>query len=338
MDNVVYLSDRVQNCFMELFSTFYKENNDFLESAIEISGYLLSSNDKYCDILKKYDGVNKALLKQMIFSNFLEITYYRRKQGIKLDDIRLNILNLVEMEDLDDDSFMSLFYCDIHQFSIMVNDVLLYFSHPSPIYSFNVVKCISEEGFDKKLYSIYPLAVNEHMLTMEDSYSQKEFLLYTLIEIMINTMESLNFVIGEYPVPNPAYFQDIFNKLKEYDGSNPGLINLHKLILEQFNSRVVINKGNDYNKILLLEMLCSLVHTKHRCCILESEIEKQIMDKIHKVNFSLKDLSNLYDDNGEQIISSLINNWDMFPNEVILSDIRWFENVKEQAAKTLKRN
>ena len=338
MQNITYLSDSVQNCLNDIFSTAYKKTDDFMESLIETSNYLVSEGDEYDAILNKYEGVNKGLLNQMILSNFSEITYYRRKNGIQLDDIRLNILNSVEMAESNNNGFMSLLYCDVHQFATMINDVLLYFWHPSEMYSYNIVKSMNEDGFAQKLYPIYPLAFNEHMLTMDVSYSEKEFLLYTLIETAINATERLTFSNGKYPVPDSGYQQEIANILKKHNGSNPSLPDLHKQILEDFNSRVGISQGNNYNKILLLEILLSTVQTKHTCCIPESKDEKQIVETLYKTNLSLEELSNLYDNNEEQIISSLINGWNMFPIETMLSDVKYLENVKKESVKTLNKN
>lgn len=338
MQNITYLSDNIQNCLNNLFSTSYKKTDDFNKSLIDVANYLVTESEEYDVILDNYDGVNKGLLNQMIFSNFSEINYYRRKNGIQLDEERLYILNSVEKPDSPNSAYMLLLYCDVEQFATMINDVLLYFWHPSPMYSYNIVKSMSKDGFAKNLYPVYPLAVNEHMLTLDDSYNEKESLLYTLIETMINTTERLTFSKGEYPIPNAGYLQEIANTLKKHNGSNPSLPNLHKQILEEFNSRVGIDKGNDYNKILLLEILLSTIQTKHRCCIPESKEEKHIVEMIHKTNHSLEDLSKLYDNNEVQIISSLINDWNMFPIETMLSDIKYFKNVKEENVKKLKKD
>jgi len=339
MENISYLSDKIQNCLNDLFSASYKKTDDFNKSLIDISSYLVTESEEYDVILDKYDGVNKGLLNQMIFSNFSEINYYRRKNGVQLDDERLYILNSVEKPDSPNGAYMLLLYCDVQQFATMINDVLLYFWHPSPMYSYNIVKSMSEDGFAKNLYQIYPLALNEHMLTMDDSYNEKEFLLYTLIETMITATERLIFSSGNYPIPNAGYLQEIANTLKKHNGNNKNIPNLHKQILEEFNSKVGMTQGNNYNKILLLEILLSTVQTKHRCCIPESKEEKQIVEMIHKTNFSLGNLSDLYDNNEGQIISSLINDWNMFPIETMLSDVKYLENVKEESiVKTLKKD
>ena len=41
-----------------------------------------------------------------------------------------------------------------------------------------------------------------------------------------------------------------------------------------------MSPGNKYNKVLLLEILISTVQTKHSCCIIEGEVEKQIVETI----------------------------------------------------------
>lgn len=338
MENTTYLSDKIQDCLNDLFSTSYKKNDDYMKSIIEISNYLISNSNKYNNILKKYDIVNKKVLNQMILSNFSEITYYRRKNAIQLDDERLNILKSVETTNLNDNYIMSLLYCDIYQFATMINDVLLYFWHPSQIYSYNIVKSMYEDDFAKNLYQIYPLAMNEHILTLNDTFTEKEFLLYTLIETMINATEKLSFANGEYPIPNLGYLQNIANKLKEHNGNNPSLPNLHKEILENFNSRTDISKGNNYDKILILEILLSINQAKHRYYIPESQDEKDILNILKSINiYSLEEISNLYDAKEEKIISSLINDWNLFPDETMLFDTKMFKFVKEQEAKNLRK-
>ena len=115
---------------------------DFKKSLIDISNYLVTESEEYDDVLDKYEGVNKGLLNQMIFSNFSEINYYRRKNGVQLDDERLYILNSVEKPDSPNGAYMLLLYCDVQQFATMINDVLLYFWHPSPMALVNTLNVI----------------------------------------------------------------------------------------------------------------------------------------------------------------------------------------------------
>jgi len=338
MENITYLSDLAQVCLVDLFSTSYEKTDDYMKSVFEIANCLIDESNEYDGILNKYDGVNKNLLKQMILSNFSEITYYRRKNGIQLDSGRLNILEAVETADLNDDGVMVLLHCDMPQFATMINDVLLYFWHPSPIYSYNIVKAMNEDGFAKKLYPIYPLAMSEHMLTLDYSYSEKETLLYTLKEAIVNATERITFANGGDPIPNSGYLQDIANKLKKYNGRNPELPNLHEQILEEFNAKMGITEGIDYNKVLILEILVATVQAKQNQWIPESKIEKQVIEYLNKTNLTLENLSNFYDNNEKTIISSLIDDWNMVSDENMLADVEFFKKVKEQGTKNLKKD
>lgn len=135
-----FLSDQVQNCLNELFNEAYKKSQNYIEAISKISIYLVGDNNTYNYVLKMYSNVNRELLNRMVLSNFLEITYYRRKNDIPLDKKRLSILECALSSY--NDSLMDLIYFDAKQFFLMLNDVLLYFWHLSPIYSFNVVKII----------------------------------------------------------------------------------------------------------------------------------------------------------------------------------------------------
>ena len=323
MENVTYLSDNVQSCFENLFYTIDKKEN-FRESLFEVAVYLTSDSDKYDDFLGKYIGVNKNLLKQMILSNFLEMNYYRQKMGIKLDDERLNILKAIETDDLNDNSFL-LLYCDLKLFAKMINDVLLYLYHPSEIYSYNVVNCIIKDGFNEKLYSIYPLALSEHILTLNDKFTTREFLIFTLIEIIINATEKLYFSEGKSFSTDSTYIQEVSNKLKQHNGNDTSVFNLYKQIIDDFKNRI----GNNYNKVLMIEIFISFIQFKRNYCIPISILEKDMLEIINKNDYSKEDLIVLYDNNEEQIISLLIDNWSMFLDEDF-SYINLFEDIKDQ--------
>ena len=94
--NFKFLSDQVQNCLNELFNEIYKKDQSYIDAISEICAYLIGNNDKYDYILNKYNNVDKELSNRMVLSNFLEITYYRRKNAVPIDKDRLSILNTVE--------------------------------------------------------------------------------------------------------------------------------------------------------------------------------------------------------------------------------------------------
>jgi len=328
--NFQFLSDQVQNCLNELFNETYKKDQSYIDAVSEISVYLIGGNDKYDYILNKYNNVDKELLNQMVFSNFLEITYYRRKNDIPVDKERLSILNNVEsITSSKSEGLMDLMYLDSKQFFLMLNDVLLYFWHLSPIYSYNIVQCIIKDGFAKKLYSIYPLAMSEHMLTLDDSFSAKQLLLYTFYETLINATERIEFSNGEFPVPDAGYTQRLANILKIYNGKNPKLLNIHKEIFDDFTNRTNLNK-KDENKTLIIEIIISTIRAKQRYGFPLEQEEKCLIDLFDKSDKSAASITELYDNNQQVIVSSLINNWNYFSAEELLGDLPELKDTKQK--------
>lgn len=319
--NFKFLSDQVQNCLDELFNETYKKGQSYVDAVSEITIYLTGENDKYDYILNKYNNVDKELLNRMILSNFLEITYYRRKNAIPVDKERLSILNTIEsITSSKSEGLMDLMYLDSKKFFLMLNDVLLYFWHLSPIYSYNVVQCIIKDGFAKKLYSIYPLAMNEHMLTLDDSFSAKQLLLFTFYETLINATEKIEFSNGKFPVPDASYTQRLANILKKYNGKNPKLLNIHKEIFDDFTFRTHMNENKD-NKVLMIELIISTIRTKQSYGIPLEQEEKYLINSFAKSDKSAASMIELYNNNQQAIISSLINNWNCFSDDKLLEDL-----------------
>ena len=328
--NFKFLSDQVQNCLNELFNETYKKDQSYIDAVSEICAYLIGDNDKYDYILNKYNNVDKELLNKMVLSNFLEITYYRRKNAVPIDKDRLSILNTVEsITSSKSEGLMDLMYLDSKQFSLMLNDVLLYFWHLSPIYSYNIVQCITKDGFAKKLYSIYPLAMNEHMLTLDDSFSPKQLLLYTFYETLITATEKIEFSNGEFPVPDAGYTQRLANILKKHNGRNPKLLNVHKEIFNDFTFRTHINENND-NKVLMIELIISTIRAKQGYCFPLEQEEKCLIDLFDKSDKSSASMAKLYDNNQQVIVSSLINNWNYFSDEELLRDLPKLKDTKQK--------
>lgn len=328
--NFQFLSDQVQNCLNELFNETYKKGQSYIDAVSEISVYLIGGNDKYDYILNKYNNVDKELLNQMVLSNFLEITYYRRKNDIPVDKERLSILNNIEsITSSKSEGLMDLMYLDSKQFFLMLNDVLLYFWHLSPIYSYNIVQCIIKDGFAKKLYSIYPLAMNEHMLTLDDSFSAKQLLLYTFYEALINATEKIEFSNGEFPVPDAGYTQRLANILKKYNGKNPKLLNVHKEIFDNFTNRTSLAENGE-NKTLMIEIIISTIRAKQRYGFPLEQEEKCLIDLFGKSDKSAASITELYDNNQQVIVSSLINNWNYFSDEELLGDLPELKDTKQK--------
>lgn len=340
-NNINYLSVQTEKCLMEIFTKIFNETSEFgyIGALTDIALYLTGSENKYDDILSKYQGVNKQNLLQIIFCYFLIMNNYRQKNNIKLDERRKNMLGLLENVKVRNVG-ISLLQFDIYDVVWALTDSLIYINHPSPILSLNAMESMIEDGKFEKLYQVYPFKIGRQQLieSINKDFNNKQILLYTLIEKMVIEVERLIFSWGNFPIYDLGYLMLIENTLKEYNGENKLLPNIHKEILKSFNHTIKISQGNNYNKILLLEILFSMIQAKRRCCIPESKEEKQIVETLNKTNLSLENLSNLYDNNEELIISSLINNWNLFPIETALSDVKWFEPVKEQIVKKLKKD
>lgn len=223
---------------------------------------------------------------------------------------------------------------------IMVNDVLLYFWNPSSIYSYNIVKSIFKDGFAKKFHQLYPLSISEHTLTLDNIsiLTEKEFLLHMFYEVLINEIEIIQFSNGEVPTPSPGYMQKIANLLKKYNGYNPKLPNLHKEILDTFHSRIGINDQNNYDKILMVEIFLSTIKAKQTVRFPLDPKKTKMIGDFNTIDKSMNGISLFYTINQQNIISSLLNNWNFFSDEEILQDIPELEAIKRNEVKSLKKH
>ncbi len=316
-----YLSDTIQECFIELINTAYAKNENLGEAICCVSIYLIRNNTDFDHILEKHNGVTKELIKEMVVSNFLELTYYRRKNNIPLDQDRLAFLKVVE----ESNSFegASLIAISEVQFAMMINDALLYFCHISPMHSYNVVKTITESEFAKKLYEIYPLAFNEHILTFNDNFTRKEALLSAFIEEIVNATERLDFSEGLYPSPVSGYIQSLANTLKMYNGHNPELPNIHKEIIETFLARTnIVNNPED--KSLMLEIVICTLRAKQELHFPLSPEEIHILSSFDTMDKSLETFCIFFDTNIYLLLTALLNNWNYFRVQELLKDLPEF--------------
>lgn len=328
-NDVTYLSDRAQQCLNGLFEKAYEKTEEYIQALGEVSIYLLTDSNEYDNFLEGYPGVTKEQLVKMTQSNFFELTYYRRENGVKLDNWRQSHLDFIEQEPNQTKVMMD----DIYQFAEMINDVLFYFWHVSPIYSYNAVKALQGSRVCEVLYSeVYDLSVLEHALTLQNAeYSDKEFLYYTLIECMSNAVERQVFKDGNYPAP-AGYQQLMCNMLKKHNGYNPELPNLHAEVLEEFSSKTGLKDGPDYDKILITEMLTQGLNLKRQIFPPERD-ESDLYIQIEMLDQNVDSISEFYDNNKEKIIGCLISNWMFYTDEILLSDISMFTSAKETAKK-----
>lgn len=336
------IANAAQQCFNKIFTKSFSQcEEDYVKALTHIAVYLAGEESAaFDDIVKKYNGVDKTMLLQMCFSNFIEINYYRQKNGIVLDSDCKGMLDSVINNQFSNCVGISGLYLSIMQVVKVINDCLLYFWHPSKIYSYNAVKALIEDNITEKLYHLYPIAMQEHIQTLENTYTDKEFLLHTLIECIINKGEKVIYESGNSAIPL-GYEQGIANILKEHNGSDPNKENLHEQVLEEFKEKTGITRGPDYDKILLLEMVVAACVLKNDFLIPLSDSEEKIVyqigEKLEPDGLTIDSLSAIYDENEREIISILINDWHTVNTRVMLNDMEGFDKPKENSKAFVKK-
>lgn len=336
------IANDAQQCFNKIFTkSFRKNEEDYVKALADMAIYLAGEAcPAFDEIVKQYNGVDKTMLLQMCFSNFIEINYYRQKNGIVLDADSKGILDSSINNKSSNCVGIIGLYLSITQLVKVINDCLLYFWHPSKIYSYNAVNTLIEDNITENLYHIYPYAMQEHLHTLENTYTDKEFLLHTLIECITNKGEKVIYEAGNSAIPL-GYEQGIANILKEHNGSDPDKENLHQQVLEEFKEKTGITSGPDYDKILLLEMVVAACVLKNDFLIPLSDSEEKIVyqigEKLEPDGLTIDSLSAIYDENEREIISILINDWHTVNTRVMLNDMEGFDKPKEKSSAFVKK-
>ena len=299
-NNCSFLSSNLQDCFFEIFNYISKEN-EYMDAVAQMTYYFADVNNDYDFIVNKYPGINKELLIKMVLSNFLEINYYRLENNIEIDDDRKFFIEKVISYN-NSSHMLDLLCLNGNQIAIMINDVLLYFWHLSPIYSYNAVMSMKKSRFDKYLNNLYPLAKMEHSLTMMSEFSDKEYLLFTLYECIVNEVERIDFANGNYPSPDPEYLLRIKNQLYQYNGTNNKEINLYKRIINKYRERCSIDNIPVYKKLLITMCEALLKHKKDDNISYE-DFESKFMEIVNNLKHE-----DLFDKYGDNIIGVFLDN------------------------------
>lgn len=336
-ENAEFVTDRIQNKFVELARATIKNSNNYNDSIFELSNYLKSANNHKYDLIldKELTGISKELIITMIMSNFLEINFYRRESGIPLDLSRTEILKYLSKEESNQLTAIKLFKKGSGRLNKVILDDVLYYIGPHPkTYSYNIVEKVKEKGFDKVLNKIYPLSKLEHLITLNDTFDDKEYLLHSFKEVLETQFEKQLIIMGKYPRIIDKGLDDTF-----VNNINKSTQEIKERIFKDFNAKVDIEKGNNFNKILLLDMsykILSKISELNMC----TPKEKEIIDKIENIDLSLEDISKLYDENGVEIISTLINSIGFFDDDIILKDTDKFKLIisKEKVKRKDKKN
>ena len=341
LDNATILSDKIQNCFVKIVDQAIKNEPDIDKALACVLKYLKGENTQFDNLLKEY-SVSKNYLCQMILSNFFEINYYRYKNYMWLDTKRDHLVEMIKtgkIEARDANSVLNSYSGNDGIF--ILNDVLLYFAHICPTYSYKVVKNLVNEPFVHNIYKLYPLALNEHLLTLDDEHSmplsKKEILLYDLYEIIVNESERVLFSEGKYPKFSRGYLQELANTLKKYSGHDKKKTNVHMSIIKAFDKRI-IEQGDDLDKILTVELAIMTLIQKKKVHFPLEDFEMRLLDEYNKMKKDKKNLISFYDFYRNFIVKVIIINfWQLDSNDMLqdLEELKPLTNEKEKTYKKL---
>lgn len=311
MDNKVsFISETVQQCFLDLFEEGfkkcgYKNYNDAIHS---ISHYLMinSKSKMYDHVFEKYPGVTRKLVNQMIVSKFLEFNYYRAKKNIVIDINRIILLNdFIESVILAAELNIkgSLVGLSPKDSIPLISDAYLYLSHLSDTYSINAMKDGKEDALGDIIAAIYPFSRIDHALNSESNLSRKEILLGNLVEKIIDEVEKIQFNNDITPTFNYMYRQN--NKMIINNNNLDDPNNIYTEIINGFSNMPL----NNDDVISMIEMALSILYLKKD---IDSELsleEKDILNSINLIKDDKEKLIAFYNINRDKIIKVFINNF-----------------------------
>lgn len=311
--NISFISDNVKSCFLEIFNEALKKcgMKNFGNTLFFVADYLMvnPNNNEFDYILDKYPGVTKKMISQMIFSKFLEINYYRIKNNVSIDSDRLvlvnSIISSIENSRNVGAKTASLVVPAFNSIPI-INDAYLYLSHLSDTYSKNAYKYFNKVSFDLLIASVYPLANIEFALNSFDNLSRKEIILGNLLEVIIHSVENIQFSNGIIPIFNDNYknnIKDIINKFKNNMYING--TNIYNDVAMNFYKKEPL-EGDDI--ILIMELLVSLLNEKKDMNNTLSNDEDNLLNMINDMKNNKSLLIDLYKRNYYFIIQIFMNN------------------------------
>lgn len=330
--NISFLSESVSSCFLEIFSEAKKKfgEKNFGNALFFIADYLMvNPNNKEFDyILKKYPGVNKILISQMVVSKFIEINYYRIINNVIIDSDRLALLNTV-VTSIEKSIKMgaktaSLIVQAFNSIPI-INDTYLYLNHLSDTYSKNACKYFNKTSFNTIISTLYPLANIDSALNSFDNLSRKEIILGNLLEVIIHSIEKVQFNNKTVPIFNYNYRnnnKDIINKYK--NGICIDQTNIYNEVAQNFYKKEPLD---DDDIILMMELLVSLLNEKKDSSNKLTNDEDNLLNMINGIKNEKSSLIDFYKRNYYFIIQTFMNNCFDFDKEDFL---KYEFNVKKK--------
>ena len=300
-----FISAEIQNCFSEIFLQACRDcHNNYSEIMKRVALFLKgTTTHEYDSILNEYQGVTKDLLKMMLFSNFIEINYYRYKSNIPLDTLRLKSIQIVEKKVKSDNILNYIEHKGAALYMAILNDVLIYFNHLSKTFSYNVVTLMKSTGYDKNIYLFYSFARLEHLLTLyENDLTNRDKILGILLDCIILTVERIQFSLKQTPIFNENYKIEIDNILK----SN---YSIYSEIIQNFKERANLSTDNTSVKKELLEILFLVIEYRSSVGMPLSVFEFNFLKNTPSIMNSLANISNYFTENEDYIMTELIRDW-----------------------------
>ena len=323
--NVSFLSENVKSCFLEIFNEAIKRcgKERYGNALFFVADYLMvnPNNNEFDYIIEKYPGVTKALISQMAVSKFLEINFYRINVGsVGIDSDRITllttILSSIEKSLKNGVKSASL---KVHAFNSIpiINDAYLYLNHLSDTYSKNACKYFNKiPAFKAVISAFYPLANIDFALNSFENLSRKETILGNLLEVIIHSIEGIQFINKTVPIFNYNYRNNNKNVINKYkDGIHINGINIYNEVAKNFYNKEPL-EGDDI--ILMMELLISLLNEKKDSSNKLTNDEDNLLNMINGIKNEKSSLIDFYKRNYYFIIQTFMNNCFDFDKEDFL--------------------
>lgn len=313
-DNITFGKDnnKVRNCFLELFSKLFEQNNCDYEKTLT----------KIVDILGNPTlGFQKQriIIMSYLLAKSLELNHFRKQMGVFKKDSRDESYDFVtKLENRN-----GLIGVNSDNFKVLINDTLYSILSTNKLYKQDAIKSSLDGSFNKSLYKISPVLLLEHMNTLLEEVSGKELLLEAVDEAVTISFDKRLFASDMHPSSLSKI--DFMKKIRFPSA-------FHQEVLQEFNKRLEIEEHEDEKKVLMCEMLYTILKKREQAAKL-SFTEYNLLNELKKVDKTETGLSNFYNIHGTEIINFFmmnINAFDQFKKEGILEDQPEFSKAKRK--------
>lgn len=326
------ISDEIQNCFSEIFLQACQDcNNNYSEILTKLTLFLRRNTPhEYDNILKRYPGVTKDLLKIMLFSNFVEFNYYRHISNVPLDSLRLKSIQIIEKKKAKGENILNyITNKGAPLYKAILNDVLIYFNHFSKTIAYNAVKSAIATGYADNIYSFYSFARLEHLITLNDNLTAREKLLGTLLECIVLSTEKNQFSLGITPTFN-EYYKIAIDQILKVNYS------VYPQIIESFKEKVDLSTENCRAKKELLEILFLVMDHRSSEGMSLGAFESNFLKNSPNIMTSPENIAKYFSENEDLIMTGLIRNWTILMMDYVMDATLVFPENKDLRRKKEK--